>query len=197
MILRGRNGKEDTINQYLLFSNAHDGSQRLKVQATPIRVVCQNTLSMAHSRSNRNTSAWVCHSGNIAVKLEAVKATLGLVAKEFEQTKELYELLLKTEPTIEQVDTVLKALIPDTKTERANNQRSRVLELATVGTGNKPFEGTAWALYNGVTELSDYYNNAGSTREDASDMRLNSAFFGSGANWKAEALKLIAETCLS
>jgi phage/plasmid-like protein (TIGR03299 family) len=197
MILKGRNGSEDVIGQYLLFSNAHDGSQRLRVQATPIRVVCQNTLNMATHSNKRNTSAWVCHSGDIVAKLENVKDVLGIAAREFAETKELYQALIRVEPSKEQVETVLKALIPDTVSKRAELQRERVLQLAEAGTGNAPYAGTAWGLYNGFTELSDHVNNSGSKREDAQDMRVNSAWFGSGAAWKGQALKTIAEVCLN
>lgn len=197
MILKGRNGAEDVVGQYLLFSNAHDGSQRLRVQATPIRVVCQNTLNMAHAGKKANTSAWICHSGDISAKLENVKDVLGIAAREFAETKELYQALVSNEPTAEQVETVLKALIPDTASKRAELQRERVMSLAEAGTGNAPYAGTAWGLYNGITELSDHVNNAGSKREDAQDMRVNSAWFGSGATFKANALKTIAEVCLN
>lgn len=197
MVLKGRDGTEDQVAQYLLFSNAHDGSQRLKVQATPIRVVCQNTLNMAHAGSKRNTSAWVCHSGDMTAKLLNVRDVLQIAAKEFAETQELYQALVTTEPTTEQVDQVLQALIPDTTSNRATLQRERVLQLAEAGTGNAPFRGTAWGLYNGLTELSDHVNNSGSKRPDAQDMRVNSAWFGSGANFKAQALRTVAEVCLN
>lgn len=197
MVLKGRNGSEDTVAQYLLFSNAHDGSQRLRVQTTPIRVVCQNTLNMAQHGSKRNTSAWVCHSGDMTAKLRNVADVLGLAAKEFAETQELYQALLKSEPSPEQVQQVLERLIPATESKRAELQRERVLQLAEAGTGNAGFAGSAWALYNGFTELSDHVNNAGSKRPDAQDMRVNAAWFGSGSNFKAQALQVIAETCLN
>jgi phage/plasmid-like protein (TIGR03299 family) len=197
MVLKGRNRSEDTVAQYLLISNSHDGSQRLRVQATPIRVVCQNTLNMAHHGKNRNTSAYIHHSGDIRAKLDNVKDVLGIAAKEFAETKELYNALLNVEPTKDQIDQVLKTLIPDTKSNRAELQRSRVLELAETGRGNAPYAGTAWALYNGFTELVDHYNNQGSKRPDAQDMRVNSNWFGSGATSKGNALQTIAELVLS
>lgn len=197
MVLKGRNGREDIIGKYLLFANAHDGSHRVRIQETPVRVVCQNTLNMAFHGSKRETSAWFCHSGDVRAKLDNVKDVLQIAAKAFEETKELYDALIRVEPTPEQVETVLRTLIPDTKTDRAKLQRERVLTLAEAGTGNAAFAGTGWALYNGVTELSDHVNNAKSSREDAQDMRVNSAWFGSGQAFKARALELIAQTCLN
>lgn len=196
MRLVGRNGQEDVIRQYLLLSNAHDGSQTVRIQATPIRVVCQNTLNVATHSANRETSALVHHSGDVTQKVRNAADLLKFTREAFAMTHELYAELARSEPTKEQVDQVLKHLIPATKSDRANLQRARVLELAETGVGNAPFVGTAWALYNGVTELSDHYNNAGSKREDAEDMRVHSAWFGSGAMFKAKALDLIATHCL-
>ena len=38
---------DDVIQPYILLSNSHDGSTALRMQITPIRVVCANTLSVA------------------------------------------------------------------------------------------------------------------------------------------------------
>lgn len=196
MVLKGRNGKEDQVGQYLLFSSSHDGSQRLRVQETAIRVVCQNTLNMATSQRKGNTSAYVCHSGDITAKLANVAEVLGIAARQFEETKELYQALMKAEPTKDQIKEVFDRLIPETKSNRSELQRDRVLTLAEAGRGNAPFAGTAWALYNGFTERVDHFDNQGSKREDAQDMRLNSIWLGSGAESKGKALATIAEVCL-
>lgn len=40
----------DVIDQYVLAVNAHDGSKRVSLARTPVRVVCQNTLKQAELR---------------------------------------------------------------------------------------------------------------------------------------------------
>jgi hypothetical protein len=38
---------EDKLDTYLLFSNSHDGSLPIDIRLTTVRVVCNNTLSIA------------------------------------------------------------------------------------------------------------------------------------------------------
>src|SRR5690606_1423164 len=44
---------DDEVRPYLLLSNAHDGTRAVTCAFTPIRVVCWNTLSAAHSVADR------------------------------------------------------------------------------------------------------------------------------------------------
>lgn len=196
MVLRGKNGTEDIIGQYLLVSNSHDGSQSLRIQATPIRVVCQNTLNMAYRGKDANSSAFITHSGDIHAKFANVGELLGIAMREFHATAELYQALIDVKPTKAQVDNVMEKLFPETKSNRSELQRDRVLQLAESGIGNAPFRGTAWALYQGYTELQDHIEGAGSRRPDADSMRLNRAWFGTGAEAKSRALATIAREVL-
>lgn len=186
----------DRIAQYLLISNSHDGSSAVRIMETPVRVVCANTLSMATKGTGK--SAKLRHSGDLISKVSNVQDALKIVRSDFLETLEQYRALAKDHPSNDEVEDVLKQLFPDTKTDRAVMQRARVKNLWDDGIGQDivGISGTAWALYNGVTELVDHQANAGSRRADAEDMRLNSIWFGSGAAFKQQALDTISEVCL-
>lgn len=64
----------DNITPYLVFSNAHDGSNAIKVAMTPVRVVCNNTLNLALNTAQRIWSTK--HTGDVESKLEDAKDTL-------------------------------------------------------------------------------------------------------------------------
>jgi phage/plasmid-like protein (TIGR03299 family) len=190
--------KGDLVNPYLLLCNTHDGSGSMTVRITPIRVVCNNTLTAAF-RGKFGPVVNIRHSGDLKTKLAKAQEVLGIAKESMSETLGLYQALAKREPTKDEIETVMGLLFKDTKTERAKLQRERVLELAEtgMGNGNTGVRGTGWALYNGYTELVDHVANKGSRRDDASDMRTNSMWFDSGAKSKAEALEIITKVLLN
>jgi phage/plasmid-like protein (TIGR03299 family) len=42
----------DDVEPYMVFTNTHDGSGSIRVAMTPVRVVCQNTLTMVNLHTN-------------------------------------------------------------------------------------------------------------------------------------------------
>ncbi|MBQ6996313.1 MAG: DUF945 domain-containing protein [Lachnospiraceae bacterium] len=64
----------ERISPYLVFSNTHDGTGAVKVCATPIRVVCNNTLNLALATAKRSWT--MVHTGDIRSKLQEAQDTL-------------------------------------------------------------------------------------------------------------------------
>lgn len=64
----------ERISPYLVFSNTHDGTGAVKVCATPIRVVCNNTLNLALTTAKRSWT--MVHTGDIKGKLQEAQDTL-------------------------------------------------------------------------------------------------------------------------
>ncbi len=64
----------ERISPYLVFSNTHDGTGAVKVCATPIRVVCNNTLNLALATAKRSWT--MVHTGDIRGKLQEAQDTL-------------------------------------------------------------------------------------------------------------------------
>lgn len=75
-------GGADEVFPYILVSNAHDGSMRIRVTPTTVRVVCSNTLHMVIPRTEGDTGACDCaawsitHSGQLANKLDEAKSAI-------------------------------------------------------------------------------------------------------------------------
>lgn len=197
----------DVVEKYVLLSHSHDGSLAIRVGFTPIRVVCWNTLSMAH-KADASKLIRLKHSKNVHQNLDNLRDVMNLVNAEFEATAEQYRALQKK--TINQNDLrkyvklVFKIDAKDEDiwtggdrskemkeivSERQKNILDEVIKLCEVGKGNNlpSVRGTLWSAYNGVTEYLSYVNGRNE------DNRLNSLWFGQNANFNKEALAIAVQ----
>ena len=73
----------DQIDQYLLLSNTHDGSRSIEVLFTPIRVVCNNTLTAALRMAENRIK--IRHTAKANERLEKAHKLLGIHTKLFDE----------------------------------------------------------------------------------------------------------------
>lgn len=194
----GHSGEE--IQPRLSFFTSHDGSKAHTAMASPVRIVCNNTLNMAERVSTaiirlRHTK----HAMDSDTQLN-VQNALGIMTASMEQIGEIADALLNRQVSSADVDQVCAALIPDNPAAKNNtrtaNNRDSIRRLFEYGQGNDAphVRGTAWALYNGVTEYADreltIRETPGRTADDA---RLASVWFGAGADLKRRALPTITK----
>ena len=100
----------DDFENYLVFSNTHDGTASIKVAITPVRVVCQNTLNLALKQAERK---WACaHKGNIQGKLEEAKMTLSNAQAYQEELVETLETMNEQSISISDVKDMIAELLP-------------------------------------------------------------------------------------
>lgn len=69
-------GRDDLINNYVLVTNTHDSSGMLMALMTPVRVVCNNTLTVAISKATNKVL--IRHTRNIHENLRQAHELLGL-----------------------------------------------------------------------------------------------------------------------
>jgi phage/plasmid-like protein (TIGR03299 family) len=187
------NGEE--IKQFLLLSNAHDGSGCLRMLFTPVRVVCNNTLTMALENTD-NDGIRIRHTANAMTKLHEAQRALGLATAYYEEFQQNANRLLVTKFTDAQMEKVAEGLFPANDdgevSTRSENTRAQVIDLFSNGRGIQPVRGTAWAAYNAVTEFADHHR---ATRAvggaDAQESKVASIWFGSSKAFKNTGLELI------
>ena len=80
----------DRVDSYLLFSNPHMYGKSIDIRFTPIRVVCNNTLTM--SLGQKAQVAYKAGHRSI-FNPEQVKEALGIASKKFAKYKEMAEFL--------------------------------------------------------------------------------------------------------
>ena len=76
----------DQIEKYMAFINSHDGTLALSALPTSVRIVCQNTLSMAMAAGMKKAFR-ITHTGDINEKRKAMADAL----KFYTKTGELFE----------------------------------------------------------------------------------------------------------
>lgn len=185
----------DTVEKYILLSNSHDGTLAVRVGFTPIRVVCANTLAMAHN-SAASKLIRVRHSGNVETNLEKIRETMNLANREFEATAEQYRFLASREINSSDLEKYIK-LVFATKKQMAETDnvdelnsgdrvKNKIINLFENGRGQNLPETrrTFFSAYNAVTEYLQYERG-----EDA-QVRLDNAWFGQGYNLNKKALEV-------
>jgi len=176
---------DDITEKFLLLSNSHDGKSSVTIKFTPVRVVCQNTLTLALN----DGSAWrVSHHSGIHDKLKEANQMLGLINDRFGEMGESFQAMSRVKLNTDRLADYLAAVYPDSsepaKMELVQRDRSWSEFFFDQGKGNRMtgVAGSLWAGFNGVTEWIDHRK----TRQN-SNQRLNSAWFGESARIKSRA----------
>lgn len=183
----------DDVSKFILLSNSHDGTTAIRVGYTPIRVVCVNTLAMAHNNKNSQLIR-IRHTRSSKNNLEQVRDIMDNINTQFEATAEQFRFLASKNFNQADIRRYVKTMLgiegtvdDDIKT-RTRNIMDEILALVE---GPKQsatnVRGTWWAAYNGYNEYLNY--NKGRTE----DNRLDSLWFGANANDNIKALEKAME----
>jgi len=182
---------DDVADKYLLLSNSHDGRSTVQVKFTPIRVVCQNTLTRALSDG---PTIRIVHTRNMQKRLTQARRLLEIVDKGFSNLATAFQAMCKLSLDEAKLTEYFGEVFPDSKDPenwkvirqiRENRFWSRYFFEHGKGNDRPGARGTLWAAYNGVTELSDHRRT-----HQSPERRLNSAWFGDGYHMKARALRV-------
>lgn len=146
----------DDVENYLFFTNSHDGTSSLMAGITNVRVVCNNTLQLAMKESKR---VWRCrHTLNIKDKQLQAKESLGFAVKYLDDMGKVAEELVAKKIDEEKFFRELFA----TKKLATMNEKNReevVTRMHLIYNEKddlQNFKGTAWGMYNAI---ADYCSN--------------------------------------
>ena len=179
----------DTVKGYILLATSCDGTLATTATPTTIRVVCNNTLTIA--LNGASSAIKVPHSTSF--NAQAVKKQLGIAVSQWDsfmyRMKTLSERKVKSH---ESMNYFLKVMCQTDSqvdpaqglaNERALKKVQSMYEGQGQGSALASASGTAWGLLNAVTEFVDHERRARSQ-----EYRLDSAWFGQGAALKQRAL---------
>ncbi len=182
----------DVVESFLLFTNPHRFGQSIDVRFTPIRVVCNNTLTLS---LNQNVDRVVKKSHRTVFDSAAVKDQLGIATDKLAKYKEMAEFLGSKRYTSDSLKQYFNKVFPvlaldkEKGPQRKELSKSAQLALQTVETqpGANFAEGSWWQAFNTVTYLTDHKIGR------SADNRLTSAWFGPNKNLKVKALETAVE----
>lgn len=146
----------DKVENYLFFTNSHDGSSALTAGITNVRVVCNNTLQMALKGAPRT---WTCrHTESILSKKAQAQQTLGLAVTYMDNMDKVAEELAQKKINEEKF---FRKLFEKNNFSLCEKNIEQVIERMHIIYNEKDdlqnFRGTAWGMYNAV---ADYISNA-------------------------------------
>ena len=180
--------KGDKIDSYLLFSNFHKYGFSTDVRFTPIRVVCNNTLTLSlHSKVERMVKISHRKQFNPA----DVKDMLGIATDKLQKYKEMAQFLGSKKAKTENIVEYFERIFPLTTKSEEENKRSKnaniALSIIDTQPGAEYAQGTWWQPFNAVTFMTDHVVGR------SNDSRLTSAWYGYNKGLKTKALELAVE----
>lgn len=184
----------DRVEGYLLFSNPHEFGRSIDIRFTPVRVVCNNTLTLALDEHAKH-AVKVNHRSQFDG--DRVKETLGIakdrLARYKEQAQFLGQRKYKKESIIEYFNRVFPSMTKDEFKKQEINKApiSRQAEEAMAVLHTQPgarfAEGSWWQAFNTVTYMADHKLGR------SQDSRLSSSWYGLNRAKKEKALELALE----
>jgi phage/plasmid-like protein (TIGR03299 family) len=187
-------GNADMVGGYVLLSTGCDGTIPTTADYTSIRVVCDNTLSMALSRKSKQCVT-IGHRSHF--NADEVKAQMGLARGKFAEFVNAMRDLSKVNVSEADAATLTAELLApkEMASEQGISQKTleskpfiKIMSLFKgdgMGSNLTGAAGTAWGWVNAVTEYTDHH-----ARAHNADNRMDSAFFGKGDKAKTQAVEL-------
>lgn len=181
----------DRVEPYLLFSNPHTYGKCVDIRFTGIRVVCNNTLTVA---LNGTTDMMVRLNHRNKFDAESVKYTLGMASKRMGTYVDVAKYLTTKRITDDTVKNYFRTVFPsmvkddtDYLDRPLSRPASMALEVLETQPGAEYGAGSWWQAFNAVTYTTDHLLG------HSVDSRLKSAWYGQNRQRKIKALETAVE----
>jgi phage/plasmid-like protein (TIGR03299 family) len=196
-------GDDSEVMPYALLANSHDGSLNLTIKPTPVRVVCNNTLTAAIPSGRAKTDAGeisIRHTASSEARLaEAIRA-LDKLGDWYSNFKTLASKLTIAKFSRGQYEELVKGIVlkgrdisnPKTGGEKAAATRAQATidsMTALYDTTPGAMPGTAWGAYQAITDYTSHYQPTNNGNELES--RAKSQMWGAAKSMNQLALDLI------
>jgi phage/plasmid-like protein (TIGR03299 family) len=196
----------DPVQQYLIGCTSHDGSIPFQLLFSPIRVVCQNTLSaalgLASNQRYQCNSIRIRHTKNADSLIERLPELVDIRRHQFIGGLDELRHMAATPCSMVQFRQYISNVFADQLQGTVNDIRGdkstarlKVLEDLpawpsvlhkfegeAIGSDLTASHGTAWGAYQAVTEFISHESGRAKDPADAARKRLESIYWGSASD---------------
>lgn len=198
--------EEDVLEPYALFANSHDGSRAFSISLTIVRVVCQNTLTLALQKKGMGEKFRRAHESSFWEHAEAAQLFWRSVMKQLDGAVAEFAELTEKKCEENSFENILGQLLPmptkprntdrnprlrkiyETKVANILEARKQIKRLRKEGKGAEieGAKGTFWGALNAVIEYIDHH-------KEIKGSRVSYALLGDGMDLKVKAYRLIQD----
>jgi phage/plasmid-like protein (TIGR03299 family) len=176
------NDPDEAIDPFIAIATSHDGSLALSCWMTPIRIVCQNTLTWSMGNAKRVWKAR--HTMNVLNRTTDAREMLGMSSAYFDSLEAIGNMLINTKVSGSDMDAMISALFPMPHGMRSDemdegrvktmvlNRREAIWD-ALDADDLANVKSTAWGFVQAVADWDDHDRYS---KND--DIRANRVLFG-------------------
>jgi phage/plasmid-like protein (TIGR03299 family) len=205
-------GTDDISKVYILLTSAHDGSAGVTAAVTPVRVVCNNTLTAALAGAQRTWN--VLHTSGAQHRIEDAQNALGLTLAYADEFEAAANALASRPLLAAEMEKLTAHLFPENAEDGELSGRAKKARLSVawafdeLESCNLPgIRGSRWAGWQAVTAWADHAQGtnvqdpSGTLTDSQKDLRraenkVMSVWEGTSAYLKSKAFKLLCETTM-
>jgi len=152
-------GGVDEVDMYLFIVLGHDGSCSVTAAVTPIRVVCQNTVTYGLQMAKHTWS--VRHTKNAVMRVEEARRSLALTHKYVDAWQVDAESMLARKMTKRQYESLVTKIYGPTKAAADRSKAAQTGWERKLGTllglwsadTQDSIKNTAWGAFNAIAEF--------------------------------------------
>lgn len=185
---------EDSLEQYMVLLNSHDGSIALRVINTPIRTSTGATAIATIDDAGVLNSMAIRHTENAKQRMALAEKIIASSLEYYSSFAEAAGRMVRKKMTAREIDHVLGKMFPcrmdgdkPVYSTRTQNQMDLIKQLFN----DEPMgsvRGSAWSFYAAVAEFVDFHRSP--TKTDVQKhKRLQSLVDGAGAKLKTQAFR--------
>lgn len=154
----------ERVEKYIMLTNSHDGTSTIIAGFTPIRVVCNNTLTAALKNLDNKVS--ISHTASAESRLKEASRVMGIASKYMDEVNTTFEsMTTRRLSDLEMkyfIETVMKNGVKEDKSDKEASTRMKNLvdqvysfAITHPTQTTEAAYRTLWGAYNGI---SGYYN---------------------------------------